>query len=175
MSLFYQTSGLGYDTTDESQRQVANTRYSQYTTTPLLPTRVSDGYMNTALTQPDVHVTGLARGTGLAGDKVNFESFLVHKAQQERPDGKVQLFQRPFATVPYLGRGSADMKLERSIQTGYCDFDMKSERTVMDKSFLNYSMYPSVVDGDEYKKNNGQIEETVLGGGWVRGGAQTRE
>ena len=57
-------------------------------------------------------MSGTAQGHGLIGDVVDYESLLYMKVEQERPFEKLQLSQRSFLTLPYLGKGSCDPDVE---------------------------------------------------------------
>jgi hypothetical protein len=83
--------------------------------------------------------------------------------------------ERPFLTVPYLGRGSNDPVLESQLQQGEIVSDKKSVSTIMDKSFANYSLYPLDSKMEEKVQNpKYSVEEAALNG-WVRGGMATRD
>ena len=85
---------------------------------------------------------------------------------------KVQLMERPFRTVPYLGKGSCDTSLESQLQQGEIVNDRKSVSTIMEKSFSKYSLYPNINNSET---NNTDIVNDYVLNGWVRGGMATRE
>jgi hypothetical protein len=119
--------------------------------------------------------SGMARGTGLIGSAVDAESILKLKTEQDHAVEKLQLFQRPFATVPYLGRGSCDPSIESQLLLGEMVSDKKSVSTIMDKSFSNYALYPTDKKMEDRVTNAANnVEEAALDG-WVRGGMTTRE
>ena len=96
------------------------------------------------------------------------------KQNQGRPGEKIQLHQRPFATIPYLGRGSCNPEIESKLLKGQDVFQKKSEGTVTEKSFEEVSLYP--VDSEMKRRvtdASHTVEEAALDG-WVRGGANTR-
>jgi hypothetical protein len=100
---------------------------------------------------------------------------LVIKKEQERSLEKLSLSQRPFLTIPYLGKGSCDPLLESQILQGESSQDKKSVSTIMTKSFMDYTQYP--LDNEMTTRVSDAkrtIEEAALDG-WVRGGVQTRE
>ena len=106
---------------------------------------------------------------------IDNESNLIIKAEQQRPFEKLQLFQRPFSTVPYLGRGSVDPNLESQLRLGEAVTDRKSTSTIMDKSFNEYSLQPTDDKMENYVSDpSNTVEEAALDG-WVRGGMTTRE
>jgi hypothetical protein len=175
---FFNTDRIGADVVDDTQRNMENTRYSSYMLTNYHnfadPTQSSQ-YVNFATQQPNVMFSGVSNGYGLGSSLVDVDSNLTIKTEQERSLEKLSLSQRPFITVPYLGRGSCDPLLEAQILQGETSQDKKSVSTIMSKSFMDYTQYPL----DSEMKNlvsdvRNTIEESALAG-WVRGGVQTRE
>jgi hypothetical protein len=118
--------------------------------------------------------SGIANGTGLSGSVIDAESLLTLKVSQERPLEKVQLMERPFLTVPYLGRGSCDPALESQLQQGEMVSDKKSVSTVTESSFSKYALYPTDDNMEERVKNPSYTVEEAALDGWVRGGMMTR-
>ena len=163
---------LGSDMTDKTQRTLYNTRFANYTLANYNSQNVSDGHVDFAMQQPTMVTSGTVLGHGLNGQVVDTESILNLKQVHERHFEKLQLFERPFLTVPYLGKGSCDPTLEAQLQQGEVVSDKKSVSTIMEKSFSQYALYPQ----DEGKKTDASklIEEAALNG-WVRGGATTRD
>jgi hypothetical protein len=87
---------------------------------------------------------------------------------------KLDIYSRPFATVPYLGRGSCNPDVESQLLQGETVSDRKSVATIMNQSFMPYTMYPS----DDYMTEHVRdptftVEEAALAG-WVRGGSDSR-
>ena len=118
---------------------------------------------------------GLTNGNGLNGNVVDTESLLLIKSEQQRALEKLQLFERPFKTVPYLGRGSCDPALESQLQQGEWSSDKKSTSTIMEKSFAAYALYPTDNKMEQRVTDvSNTVEEAALDG-WIRGGASTRE
>jgi hypothetical protein len=125
--------------------------------------------------QPNVLFSGNANGNGLNSSAVDYESLLLLKPDQERAFEKLQLFTRPFATVPYLGRGSCDPVIESTLQQGDTVSGMKSVSTIMEQSFMNYSLYPLDKNMENRTKDSSYTVEEAALNGWVRGGMTTRE
>jgi hypothetical protein len=114
-------------------------------------------------------------GSSVGGNVVDIETALSLSTQQERSLEKVQLMERPFMTVPYLGKGSCDPSLESQLLQGEIVSDKKSVSTVMSQSFMGYTLYPT--DSKMQQKVDdaaNTVEEAALDG-WVRGGAPSRE
>ncbi len=172
---FHNTDRIGADSTDATQRNIANTQFANHRLTNYFSDKTSDDHVKFAIPQPAMSFNALANGNGLHPSVVDAESHLLLTADQSRPTGKLQLFQRPFATVPYLGRGSRDPAIESRLMQGELVSDKKSVSTIMEKSFMQYSLYPSSqkMEADAKDASN-RVEEAALEG-WVRGGMTTRE
>jgi hypothetical protein len=173
--MFNNTGRIGMDVTDNTQQTMYNTRINNYTLSNYFSESASDSHVRFATSQPTVSFNAVNGGSSVGGSVVDFESLLHLKIENERPLEKLQLMQRPFLTVPYLGRGSCDPALESQLQQGELVSDKKSVSTVMEKSFMNYSMYP--VDNimkDRVNNPANNVEEAALEG-WVRGGMSGRE
>jgi len=172
---FNNMARIGNDSTDQTQRTVTNTRFANYTLSNFFNDTVSDSHVQFAIPQPTLTFSGLVNGSGLNGSVIDTDSLLTIKADQERPLEKLQLFERPFLTVPYLGRGSCDPALESQLQQGETVSDKKSTSTIMEKSFTKYSLYPTDNKMEERVKNPANTVEEAALEGWVRGGMSTRE
>ena len=172
---FNNMARLGQDSTDQTQRTVSNTRFANYTLSNYFSQNLSNDHVNFALPQQTMNFSGHAYGSGLSGVAVDVDSLLNLKKEDERPLEKLQLFERPFLTVPYLGRGSCDPSLESQLQQGELVSDKKSVSTIMEKSFAKYALYPTDDKMNERVQNTAYtVEESALNG-WTRGGAATRE
>jgi len=173
--LFNNTDRIGSDKNDQTQNNVHNTRYANHSLASFFSENTSSQHVNFAVQQPTMTFSGISHGNGLNGNVIDDESNLVIKTEQTKPFEKLQLFQRPFASVPYLGRGSCDPALEAQLQHGEVVAGKKSVSTIMDKSFSQYQLYPTD-DKMEERVNDASytVEEAALDG-WVRGGKSTRE
>lgn len=173
--LFNNTDRIGSDKNDQTQNNVHNTRYANHSLASFFSENTSSQHVNFAVQQPTMTFSGVSHGNGLNGNVIDDESNLVIKTEQTKPFEKLQLFQRPFASVPYLGRGSCDPALEAQLQHGEVVAGKKSVSTIMDKSFSQYQLYPTD-DKMEERVNDASytVEEAALDG-WVRGGKSTRE
>lgn len=172
--MFHNTDRIGADSADQSQQNIHNTRFANYTLSSYFSGNTSNQHVAFATSQPTMNFSGISHGSGISGKVIDAESNLVIKTTQTNPAEKVQLFQRPFATVPYLGRGSCDPNLESQLLHGEPVTEKKSVSTIMDKSFTDYALPPT--DSEMEKRVNDTsytIEESAMDG-WVRGGATTR-
>ena len=174
MSSPFQNEGRR-DDLDTTLVNLDNTRYSNYLLSDFMSNVSSDEHVQFATTYPSITFTGVAHGEGLNSSEVDAESILNINKIQTRPLEKVQLYQRPFITVPYMGRGFSNPELESKLMQGENTMQLKSVGTVMEQSFLPYSAYP--VDPamqERVKDARYSVEEAALQG-WVRGGTVTRD
>jgi hypothetical protein len=63
------------------------------------------------------------------------------KTTEERSLEKLDLNARLFVTIPYLGRGSADVGMESQLLQGESSLAPKSVSTIMETSFMPYREY----------------------------------
>ena len=166
---------IGADSTDNTQRTTSNTKFANYMLSNYQGEILSDSHVNFAVKQPNIMFSGITHGKGLNGTAVEIDSQLLIKNENERPLEKLQLMQRPFLTIPYLGRGSCNPTLESQLQQGEIVSDKKSVNTISEKTFSQYTIYHS--DDKMIQRANDPthtIEEYALDG-WVRGGMSSRE
>lgn len=170
---FYNLDRVEDDKTCISQRTAQNTRYANYVTSNFFSEFPSDEHVQFATSQPAIVPNGNS-GSGVGSNNVEHESILLLKTEQERHLGKLSLMSRPYATVPYLGRGSADPALESQLLEGEQAKDKKSVSTVMSQSFMGYTLYPTDSNMEDRVQNTKHTVEESASDTWVRGGADTR-
>jgi hypothetical protein len=163
--LFNNMDRIGVDGT---QRNLSNTRYAEYTTDSVYGS--DDSHVQFATSAPTINFRG-ASGAGLPGSSVDFDSLLMIKAEQQRAFEKLQLIQRPFATVPFLGRGAVDPALESQLRRGEAASERKSVSTTSETTHVEYPIMDSV--RDRVTNPTYSVEESALDG-WVRGGQASR-
>ena len=166
---------IGEDSTDITQRTVSNTKFANYMLSNFVSDKLSDSHVNFATQQPTMMFSGTAHGAGIGAAVIDSDSQLMLNTTNERPLEKLQLMQRPFITVPYLGRGAGDPTLESQLQQGEIVHDKKSVSTVTEQSFTGFTMFHS--DDKMAQRANdpaNSIEESALDG-WTRGGMASRE
>ena len=127
-----------------------------------------------ATTQPGINYSG-SFGMGAGGCNVDDSSKLLIGGIQSHPKARIDLFGRPFATVPYLGRGSVDPILEAQIQQGESISSKPSLTRLGEKSYLPYHTTPLISGVKERIQNPSLMIEGVASEGWIRGGVPSRE
>jgi hypothetical protein len=127
-----------------------------------------------ATSQPCVFYNGPSP-VGSGGCVVDDSSRLLLGSIQTHPKCKIDLFQRPFATVPYLGRGSVDPILEAQIQQGELLTNKRSVNKLAEKSYIKYQNTPLLQSVQDRVTNPAYCVEGVASEGWIRGGVPSRE
>ena len=94
---------------------------------------------------------------------------------QTHPRCRIDLFHRPFATVPYLGRGSVDSTMESEIQQGETLTNKRSINHLSEQSYIKYSNTPLLSDIKDRMTNPAYSVEGVASEGWIRGGVPSRD
>jgi len=127
-----------------------------------------------ATTQPGIFYNG-GHNTGAGGCNIDDSSKLQIGTIQTHPKARIDLFQRPFATVPYLGRGSVNPVMESQILQGEQIVNKKTTSNLSEKSYIKYHQTPLLPAVKERLTNPANSVESVASEGWVRGGVPSRE
>ena len=166
---------IGNDSCDLSQRNVQNVKKGNYTLTNY---NVDDCMMtksiDIATSQPNVFYSGTHQ-MGLGGCNVNVNSDLSIGQIQTHPKCKLSLYQRPFLTVPYLGKGPSNPVLESRLTQGENSVNRKSVNPLSEQSYKPYSDYPLIPTIQATVQNPANLVEGVAAEGWIRGGIPSRE
>lgn len=168
---FHNMGSLTSDMTDKTQQNIQNTKFGTHTLSNFFSNSASDSQIHFATQQPGITF----RNSGVASAVIDVESNLFNKMDNERPSEKLQLFQRPFLTVPYLGRGGGNPTLEAQLQQGEMIRDLKSVGTISEKSYIDYNQYPMRDDLRSQITNPSNLVQELAMDGWIRGGASARE
>jgi hypothetical protein len=172
---FSNMSRIGSDVCTQDQNTIQNINQSNY----LLQNFFSNDCtmknpIRLATSQPGINYNGPS-SVGSGGCMVDESSKLLIGTIQTHPRCKIDLFQRPFATVPFLGRGSVDPILEAQIQQGEMITNRRSVTKLTEKSFMKYSNTPLIPSVKERMTNPAYSVEGVASEGWIRGGIPSRE
>ena len=114
-------------------------------------------------------------GSDMCGSNIDDSSKLLIGSIQTNPKARIDLFQRPFATVPYLGRGAVDPILESQIQQGEAVTNKRTVTRLTEKSHLRYRTTPLIPEMQQTVQNPDNIIEANASQGWIRGGVPSRE
>jgi hypothetical protein len=127
-----------------------------------------------ATMQPGINYTG-TMGSDMCGSNIDESSKLLIGTIQTNPRCRIDLFHRPFATVPFLGRGSVDPILEAQIQQGEGITNKRSITNLTEKSYLKYHTTPLIPEVKKTIQNPNNLIEGMASEGWIRGGIPSRE
>jgi hypothetical protein len=172
---FDNMSRIGLDSCSIDQTTIQNMSYANYM---LQNYFVSDCTMkkpiDLATSQPGIFYSG-GNSVAAGGCNINDSSNLQIGTIQTHPKCRIDLFQRPFATVPILGRGSVNPIIEAQIQQGESLVNKRSINQLSEKSYMKYSNTPLLPSIKESMSNPANYVESVASAGWIRGGVPSRE
>jgi hypothetical protein len=170
---FNNLSKIGLDQCNISQTDIQNVASCNYLTQNYF---ASDCTMKNvrelATTQPGIMYNG-GFNSGAGGCNIDTSSMLQIGTIQTHPRCRIDLFQRPFATVPFLGRGSVNPVMEAQIQQGEQLVNKRSVNNLSEKSYIKYHQTP-LLPAVKERMNTSKIE-TDASEGWIRGGVPSRE
>lgn len=168
-------SRIGNDNSALDQNSIQNTSACNYTLQNYFAQDCSmSSAKKLATSQPGINYSG-SFGMGVGGCNVDDSSKLLIGGIQTNPKARIDLFGRPFATVPFLGRGSVDPILESQIQQGESITNKRSVTRLMEKSHLKYHTIPLIPEVKQNIQNPSLMIEGMASEGWIRGGVPSRE
>jgi len=169
---FLNMSRIGNDLCDQSQRNIQNVGFANYMLTNYRPACPMSNAVEFATSQPFVNFTG-SQQVGIGGCNIDHNSQL-HITELTRPSCRISLYQRPFATVPFLGRGSSNPIMESQIQQGELANNRKTINPSSEVSHLGYRHTPMIPSLKATVTNPVNLVEGVAAEGWIRGGLPSR-
>lgn len=172
---FDNMSRIGNDSCCIDQRSIENVESCNYTLQNYFASDCSmKKPIHLATMQPGINYKG-GFNVGAGGCNIDSNSDLTIGTIQTHPKCRIDLFQRPFSTVPYLGRGSVDPVLEAEMQQGEMGTNKKSVSRLSEYSYISYSNTPLMGDVRDRVTNPAYCVEGVASDGWIRGGVPSRE
>lgn len=172
---FYNLTGINDDVVGLSEVDVQNENFGSYTTQNFFEKHCGMKQpISFATQQPNVFYNGGAGVVGVNGCNVESDSDLRIGTIQTNPKCRISLQERPFKTVPFLGRGKSDALKESKLQQGTYFADKKSCRQVTEKSFrtTDVDLVPTL---KATIQNPNNLVEGVANKGWIRGGLPSRD
>jgi hypothetical protein len=172
---FNNISRLGNDECCIDQNSIQNTIASSYM---LQNYFITDSTMknpiNLATSQPCINYKG-CQNMSAGGSNIDDSSKLLIGTIQTHPKCHISLFQRPFATVPYLGRGTVCPILESQLLQGDLLTNKKSISQLSEKSYSNYKNTPLLPSIKNTITNPEKCVEESAHPNFIRGGMPSRE
>lgn len=170
---FQSTNRIGLDDCNKSQTDIQNIASCNYLTQNYFASDCSmKNPISLATTQPGIMYNG-GYNTGAGGCNIDTSSMLQIGTIQTNPRCRIDLFQRPFATVPFLGRGSVNPVMESQIQQGEQLVNKRSVNNLSEKSYIKYHQTP-LLPAVKQRMDTTKIENDASEG-WIRGGVPSRE
>jgi hypothetical protein len=169
---FYEQARIGNDRCALTQDMVQSNKYSNYTMQSYYANECNMRKpIEFALQQPNVNFSaagGNGNQCGIGGCNIE-QNNSIFFTPAVRPKCRISLLQRPFATIPYLGRGSANPRLEGQMQQIPLNPNKKSINTTSEVSYIPFSNYPLIPPIKNTITNPQYLVE-----GWTRGGESSR-
>ena len=125
-----------------------------------------------ATSQVDVNFCaagGVGNQCGLGGCNIDENTALLYSVQTH-PRNRISLMQRPFLTVPYLGRGPSNPMLESQLQQASAFTNRKTLNAMSEVSYIPITNYPLIPTIKNTVTNPEYLVER-----WTRGGDSTRK
>jgi len=172
---FDKSSRIGNDDCCISQTDIQNVASCNYSTQNFFASDCSmKNPIELATSQPGIMYNG-GYNSGAGGCNIDYSSDLLIGTIQTHPKSNINLFHRPFATVPYLGRGSVNPVMESQIQQGEQIVNKRSVNTLSEKSYIKYHQTPLLPAVQDKFNNSATKIEGDASDGWIRGGVPSRE
>ena len=170
---FYQTTRLGDDKTDLSQRTLQNSEFANYILDSFRPSCPMNNAIDFATSQPNINFTG-SRQISVGGTNIAESSKLLIN-DISRSKCRISLLERPYLTIPYLGRGKCDPMLESQMQQGDFANNKKSINPSSEVCYTPYYNTPMIPSLQATISNPANLIESSAAEGWIRGGLPSRE
>jgi hypothetical protein len=167
---FHQLSRINQDESAYTQENIMNSNMANYTTyNPYSNTCL--GGLDFAVKQPNVFVNKSTYQLGPLGCNVADNS-LLKKSILTNPNVKLTLHERPYKTVPFLGKGNVDVYQENKLRLGDTFKEKKSVSQFNEQCFFDVGKYPMNTNVKK-KMQQSKIESDVMPQ-WMRGGTDSR-
>jgi hypothetical protein len=170
---FDNLTGLTDDSCSISEKEIQNNNFGNYSVQSYFVKNCGmKKPIGFATSQPNIFYNG-SHTVGLGGCNVDNDSNLRIGTIQTHPKCRISLQQRPFMTVPFLGRGPSRPLEESKLQQGAFSGDKKSCKNLTEKTLMvNQDLVPSLKASIQ---NPANLCEGIAADGWIRGGLPSRE
>lgn len=169
---FNNISRIGQDEYTYTQENIMNNQFSSYLLTNLNHTN-EKGALDFVTSNPTMNLKSTHQ-LGPYGYNVNENTKLLN-SKLTNLNCKINLQERSFKTVPYLGKGNVDVGLENNLRFGDTFKDKKSVCQLNEKCFQDVNEYPMQSNLKNDLKDAKKIIEESAVKGWIRGGVPSRE
>jgi len=170
---FYGQSRIGDDRCGISQRNIQNAEASTYILDNFRQSCPMSSAIEFATSQPNVNFNG-SHQVGINGCNIDSNSALSI-TKLTRPDCRITLNQRPYVTVPFLGRGKGNSDLESKLLQGDLANNRKSANPSSEICHMGYRNTPMLESLKNTISNPENLCESSAADGWIRGGLPSRD
>ena len=169
---FNNLSRMGQDEYNYTQDSLANNSHSSYMLTNLY-NKDEKKAAQLFTRYPTMNIKG-SNQVGQYGYNVNESSALLN-GKLTNMNCKISLQERSYLTIPYLGRGNADVGLENTLKFGDTLKEKKSISQLNEQEFCDLKKYPLRKELKSSVSDPKKMVEESAVKGWVRGGLPSRE
>ena len=170
---FYEQSRIYDDQCGISQKNIQNSDAASYMLNNYYPSCPMSKAISFATSQPNVNYKG-SHQVGINGCNIDSNSKLSI-TELSRKHCKLSLNQRPYLTVPFLGKGKGNPTLELKLQQGDLANNRKSANPSSEICHLNYRNTPMIDSLKNTITDPKHICESSAAEGWIRGGLPSRD
>ena len=169
---FDSSSRIGNDNVAIDQRNIQNMNNANHRLENFYPSCPMNSAIQFATNQPQVFYKGSHEG-GIKGCEIDANNELKY-THITKPACKLSLVERPYLTIPYLGRGMGDTDTEFMLRSGENLLNKKTVNPLMENNFTGHKNYP-LIDPIQKTITNPEylIEEDAMNG-WNRAGVSAR-
>ena len=170
---FNNMTNINEDSCSIAQNGILNSKASNYMVENFYPACPMSKAIDFATKQPSVFYNGSYQ-VGINGCNIDTSSTLL-KSNEPRAACRINLLERPFLTVPYLGKGPYNCNVECDLIQGNLNTNRKSVNPTSEYSYSNYTNYPLIPQIQKTLANPNNCIESVASAGWIRGGLPSRD
>ncbi len=165
---------MGSELCSTEQSDLQNTKTNDYLLTNHF---ISDSQMTKSIafatSHPNINYKG-SHQTSLDGANIDTNSNLLVNQEQTKEHAKLALLERPYLTVPYLGRGKVDPNIESQLLQGEYFTNRKTSNLQSEISFMPYLNTPLLDSVESSIANPSNFVETP-DSGMLRSAVGTRD
>ena len=178
---FFNMSRVGEDDTCNDQRDIQNTMFCNYTMNNFATDYNLSRTKQLATSQPGVMYNGTSQ-LSPGGGNIDDSTKILYDIGVGRPSCKLNLFTRPYVTVPSLKRGYGNPVLEADMLQGEQSISKKIHNdtkqnniSLSELNYTNYTQIPLIPDKQKIAQNPTNLVEEKISNKWIRGGISSRD
>ena len=171
--IFDISTRISSDGCDKSQQNLQNLGSINYMMSSYKPECPTNDIVSFATSQPNINFSGSNR-VGVLGCNIDSDSDLTIR-ELSNSKCRISLLERPYLTVPFLGRGKGNAVLESQLQQGDVDSNRKTATNLSESSVIEYKHTPLLNTIKLDITNPVNYIPSDSDDNWVRSGIPARE